>query len=73
LEVRGWKGELNESSPVPRLETPKPEVPKKYRSVENESFENTKIAEPNESSESPLESKCLLFLLVLVINVEDCS
>jgi hypothetical protein len=32
-----------------------------------------KNAEPNESSENPLESKCLLFLFVLVINVVDCS
>ena len=68
------------SSPVPRLrnlETRSPEVQKpevsKSQSAENESFKNTKIAELNESSENPLESKCLLFLLVLVINTEDCS
>jgi hypothetical protein len=35
------------------------------RSVENESFENPKIAEPHEISENLFESKCLLFLFVL--------
>jgi hypothetical protein len=42
-------------------------VPKtrKSRNAENESFEDPKIAEPNESSENLFESKCLLFLFVL--------
>jgi hypothetical protein len=46
------------------LEILKPEDPKS-RSAKNESFENPKIAESNESSENLFESKCLLFLFVL--------
>jgi hypothetical protein len=54
-------------------EVQKLEVPKS-RSVENESFKNTKIAELNEKLRKLIwNPKCLLFLLVLVINVEDCS
>jgi hypothetical protein len=56
--------ERKESLKASWAETPKPEV-SKSRGAENESFENPKIAEPNESSENLFESKCLLFLFVL--------
>jgi hypothetical protein len=71
LEVGGWKGKQVESLvPKPRNpEVPKFEVPKMKASKTLKKNEVLKIAEPNESSENPLESKCLLFLLVLVINV----
>jgi hypothetical protein len=45
-------------------ETLKPKV-LKSQSAENESFENTKIAELNESSKNLFESKCLSLLFVL--------
>jgi hypothetical protein len=63
--TRGWDSLCNE---VPGTKNPKfPKVPK------TEVSKKKKSAELNESSENPLESKCLLFLFVLVINVVDCS
>jgi hypothetical protein len=64
--------ERKESLKALWAETPKPKV-LKFRSAENESFENPKIAEPNESSENLFELKCLLFCSYWLINVEDCS
>jgi hypothetical protein len=61
--TRGWESPRKEVPGIENPKVPKNEVSKKKK---------PKSAEPNESSENPLESKCLLFLFVLVINVVDC-
>jgi hypothetical protein len=60
--IKGWESLQNELPGAEKPEVPGTENPKAQK---NESFENPKIAEPNESSENLFESKCLLFLFVL--------